>query len=347
MMHSRLSALALATLALLAATQAASAQESDMDFRLNRADGYAPLGIVLDQVLEQGQFMVSYRYLVDAKDGLRVDEFDVDFESVLETFDAAPFESTSHTHLFAVQYGIKDGVTLMGRVPILSRSESTADQGLNVFQNTSSGLGDVRGDVLFEAYDRGPYRIHVSGGVSFPTGSIEKSGLVPNGGEDRLGYAMQLGSGSFELHPGLTLQAMNQHGSVGLQVTGSFRLNENSSNYRLGDVVGVSGWFARPISDQFSLSARMDYDTWGSVSGSDPAFDNRVAALSDPSVFNIFTGGSRLDLGLGANVMLVEGPLAGHRFGVEAQFPVSETLDGPQLSGNWGISVGWQKQIAW
>lgn len=347
MMQSRLGAIALTTLGLLAVTQSASAQESDMQFRLDRADGYAPLGIVLDHVLEQGQFMVSYRYLVDAKDGLRVDEFDVDFESVLETFDSAPFESTSHTHLFAVQYGIKDGVTLMGRVPILSRSRSTADQNLNVFQNTSSGLGDLRGDVLFEAYDRGPYRVHVSAGASVPTGSIEKSGIVPTGGEDRLAYEMQLGSGTVDLHPAVTVQAMNDQGSVGLQASGTFRLGENSSNYRLGDVVAVSGWFAHPISDQFSLSARMDFETWGNVSGSDPAFDNRVAALSDPSVFNVATGGSRLDLGLGGNVMLVEGPLAGHRFGLEALFPVSETLDGPQLSGDWSISVGWQKQIAW
>lgn len=348
MMHSRLGAIALTTLGLLATAQTASAQDSDMqEFRLDRADGYAPLGIVLDNVLERGQFMVSYRYLVDAKDGLRVDEFDVDFESVLETFDSAPFESTSHTHLFAVQYGIKDGVTLMGRVPIMSRSMSTADQSLAVIQNTATGLGDVRGDILFEAYDRGPYRISASAGVSVPTGSIEKSGLVPNGGEDRLGYEMQLGSGTFDVHPSLTLQAMNEHGSVGLQAGGTFRLSENSSNYRLGDVVEVSGWFAHPISEQFSLSARMDFENRSNVSGSDPAFDNRVAAISDPTIFSIFTGGSRLDLGLGGNVMLAEGPLAGHRFGIEALFPVSETLDGPQLSGNWSISVGWQKQIAW
>ena len=347
MMQTRLSAVALATLAILTAAPAVSAQESEANFRLDRADGYAPLGVVLDQVLSQGEFLVSYRYLVDDKDGLRVDEFDVLFESVLETFNSAPFESMSHTHLFALQYGVRDDITIMGRVPILSRSMSTADQNFNVFETTSSGIGDLRGDVLFEAYDRGPYRAHVSAGVSLPTGSIEKSGIIPTGGEDRLGYQMQLGSGTFDIHPGLTLQAMNDQGSVGLQATGTFRMGENSSNYRLGDVVGVSGWFAYPVSEQFSLSARMDFQNWGNVSGSDPAFDNRVAAVSDPTVFSIFTGGNRLDLGVGGNVMLQEGPLAGHRFGIEAKFPVSETLDGPQLSGNWGISVGWQKQVAW
>ena len=347
MMRSRLGAPALMTLGILTVAMPAAAQDADPTFRLDRADGYAPLGIVLDHVLSQGEFMVSYRFLVDDKDGLRQDEFDLDFDSVLDVFDAAPFESMNNTHLFAVQFGLRDDVTIMGRIPIHSKSQSHADGNFVVTQSTSTGLGDVRGDVLFEAYNQGPYRIHVSGGLSIPTGSIEKTDLVPSGGEDRLGYSMQLGSGTFDIHPGLTLQAMNEHGSVGLQASGTFRLMENSADYRLGDVIGVSGWFAYPVSEQFSLSARMDYESRGNVSGEDAAFANRIAAVADPTVFGILQGGSRLDLGIGGNVMLEDGALAGHRFGIEAKFPVSENLDGPQLSGNWGISVGWQKQIAW
>ncbi len=347
MMQSKVSAAVLLTLGLFVGAQPALAQDSGMGFQLDRADGYAPVGVLLDHVLSQGEFLVSYRYLVDDKDGLRMDEFDVDFDSVLETFQSAPFESLSHTHLFAVQYGAMEGVTIMGRVPIVSKSSTTADQNFNVYEATSTGIGDLRADAILEAYNRDGYKAHVSAGVSIPTGSIEKTGVIPPGGEDRLGYDMQLGSGSFDIHPALTFQAMNQHGSVGLQAQGTFRLNENSSDYRLGDVVEVTGWFAYPISEQFSLSARMDYVNRGNVSGADPALASRVAAVSDPSVFGVFTGGNRLDLGIGGNVMLQEGPLAGHRFGFEAKFPVSENLDGPQLSGNWGISVGWQKQIAW
>ncbi|MCA9736871.1 MAG: transporter, partial [Gemmatimonadetes bacterium] len=151
----------------------------------------------------------------------------------------------------------------------------------------------------------------------------------------------------FDLLPSLTFQAMNQYGSVGFQGRGVIRTSENDSGYTLGNRVEVTSWFAFPINDQLSFSARMVWQKWDAISGSDPALDAAVALIQDPSVFPDLVGGSRLDLPLGLNLNLQNGPLAGHRVGVEAVFPVSESLDGPQLQQNWTVNFGWQKPLNW
>ena len=35
--------------------------------------------------------------------------------------------------------------------------------------------------------------------------------------------------------------------------------------------------------------------------------------------------------------------LAGHRLGIELGVPVYQDLNGPQMAGDWMLTVGWQK----
>jgi len=324
----------------------AAAQDEQFEWRGDRPDSFAPLGVVVDHNLSSGGLLVGYRFGFDNLDGLQSGQFEVPFDEVLDVFQTTPIRMQSQWHTASVQYGVSDNLSVLARVPFrISQMDRLNRQGF-VAGTQSAGLGDVRVDGVFNAYQKGPYRAHFSAGLSVPTGSTDLDDTDDfTGSVVRLPYSMQTGSGTFDVHPGLTLEAMNQHGSVGFQVMGTVRANDNDLGYRLGGRMHMDGWAGFMINEQLSISARFAYQQWDQISGRDESFDAGLDALADPSIFPELSGGSRLDLPLGVNLQLNEGPLAGHRLGIEVVLPVSQDLDGPQLQRDWGITIGWQKVL--
>jgi hypothetical protein len=56
-----------------------------------------------------------------------------------------------------------------------------------------------------------------------------------------------------------------------------------------------------------------------------------------------FQGGERVDVIGGVNFVATHGGLAGHRVGIEVGAPVYQNLNGPQMTGQWFATIGWQK----
>ena len=338
--------LALAAILLPTLATSASAQDEQYEWRGDRPDGFAPTGVVVDHNLSAGELLVGYRFGFDNMDGLQAGQFEVPIIDVLDVFQTTPIRMQSQWHTVSAQYAPSDNVSVLARVPFrMSQMDRLSRDGF-VAGTSSSGLGDVRVDGVAKIYDTGPYRAHLSAGVSVPTGSQDLDDVDDfSGSTVRLPYSMQTGSGTFDIHPGITLEAMNQHGSVGLQAMGTLRNGENDFGYTLGNRVHIDGWAGFLINEQLSLSARVSYQQWDQISGRDVSFDAGLDALSDPSIFPDAQGGSRLLLPLGVNLHMNEGPLAGHRLGLEWVLPISQDLDGPQLQSDWGVMIGWQKVI--
>ena len=200
----------------------------------------------------------------------------------------------------------------------------------------SSGLGDLKLSTLIPLFRTQGAVLLLNAGVSIPTGSIEEEG--PNG---ILPYPMQLGSGSFELMPGVTFTTIQGNWSFGGQTRVMLPLNENSRGYRMGPATISTAWMARRLNDWISVSVRALFESWGNIDGNDHALDPKMAPTMDPRL----RGGGRGSLLLGSNLIFPDrlgGFLAGQRFAVEAQLPVYQHLDGPQLELDWNVVAGWQ-----
>lgn len=324
----------------------ASAQDEQYEWRGDRPDGFAPAGVVVDHNLTAGEILVGYRFGFQNLDGLQAGQFEIPILDVLDVFATTPIRMQTQWHNANVQYAVDDNISVLAQVPFrVSQMDRLSRDGF-IAGTSSSGLGDVRVDGVFKVYDHGPYRAHLSGGVSVPTGSQDLDDVDDfSGATVRLPYSMQTGSGTLDLHPGITLEAMNQHGSVGLQAIGTLRVGENDFGYALGNQLNLDGWAGFLINEQLSISARVSFQQWDQISGRDATFDAALDALADPSFFPEASGGSRLLLPLGVNLHMSEGPLAGHRLGIEWVLPISQDLDGPQLMSDWGVMVGWQKVL--
>lgn len=328
------------------------------------ANGHGPIGVMGEHTHGAGEYMLSYRFrhmLMDdnrsGTDNLSPEEIATTvpnrFASVAgqpATLRVVPTEMTMDMHMFGGMYAPTDWLTLMGMAMWMEHDMThTTFQGgagtnvLGTFSTKSSGWGDTKLSGLFTLYDENGQSLHLNAGLSLPTGSIKESDdvLAPNGMTPtlRLPYAMQLGTGTYDLLPGLTYTGYDDQWSWGAQYTGEIRLeDENDQGYSWGDKHTLTAWAVYEWQQWISTSLRLKAWTQGDIDGIDPQIVAPVQT-ADPDNY----GGDVVEAAIGVNLIGIKGALTDHRLGFEISTPLYQDLNGPQLERSWTATVGWQK----
>ena len=318
-------------------TLAASDGAARHDHSASRPDDHAPIGVMGEHMHPAGGFMVSYRYMFMKMDGSRDGDSRMGDGAVLRQFPVTPTEMDTQMHMFGFMWAPIDAVTLMLGVPLLQKDMDHVTRMGRSFSTSSFGVGDVKLAGLVRLFEDETHHLHLNAGVSFPSGSITERDGTPMGNV-RLPYPMQLGSGTYDLLPGLTYTGQVENWSWGGQVNGIIRTGRNDEDYRKGHGYQVTGWGARPITEWVSASLRLDWREEGNYGGADPNLNPNLVYTADPDrrAFR------RLDGAVGLNFIVPRGPLVGNRFAVEASFPLYQWLDGPALEQDWMVTAGWQ-----
>ncbi len=310
----------------------------------HRPDSNAPIGVMGDHTHHKGMFMLTYRYKYMSMNGNRMGTNKVSNQKVLEDFMVAPTDMDMQMHMFGLMYSPTDYITLMGMVPYIKKSMNHLTRMGSRFKTETDGIGDIKFTGLIKVFDNHDQRIHINAGMSFPTGSIDEKDKTPAGPNQQLPYPMQLGSGTFDLLPGITYLGQHNDLSWGSQLSGVIRLGENDRDYSLGNALDITAWGAWDWYNWVSSSARLDWQSWGNIDGADSALDPALVPTADPNL----RGGNRLDLLFGVNFYASQGPtlIKGQRLAVEFGFPIYQDLDGPQLETDWVLTLGWQYAFA-
>lgn len=318
----------------------------------NRPDGHAPISVMGDHLHEQGEWMLSYRYMGMLMDGNRAgrDSLSNDQAFALipgmgpNTTRVLPVDMTMSMHMLGVMYAPSARVTLMAMLPYVRNEMDHRVQMngnvVNAFETKADGIGDVGLTALVGIHQAAAWRVHLNLGIGLPTGSITEKDALPNGVQ-QLPYPMQLGSGSHELRPGVTVLGQQPTWSWGLQGSSRFAVDNNSQRYRLGARGELLGWLARPLSEALSVSLSVKQSWWTDIHGN--AEDLQVSPMMNPTANTDLQAGRRLDLSIGANFIVPHGQLRGHRLALEYTQPVLQNIDGPRLETDRVITVGWQK----
>jgi hypothetical protein len=334
----------LPTIVLVVSVTAASGQ----GFDTGRPDGHAPIGVMGDHTHERGEVMLSYRYMRMDMEGNRDGTDDVSVSEILSPqgrdFRVTPTAMQMNMHMFGLMYAVTDEFTLMGMLPIISTHMDHETRPGGTFRTESGGIGDVSVTALYKVADLDRQRVHVNFGLRLPSGSIEERDVTPASApaETRLPYPMQLGSGTVDLTPGLTYLAQEDRWSGGAQLLATIRLGNNDADYRLGNRLMGTAWAAANLLERLSVSARLLGERWGNIDGSDASFDGAVAMRMVPTVFPELRAGSRVDIGLGFNVLLGGDRPSQARLAFEVLAPVYQKLDGPQLETDYQLVTGLQ-----
>jgi hypothetical protein len=295
-----------------------------------------PVNVLGSHTHLKGEFMVGYTYMYMDMGHNQEGTRDVSDGEVLLRYPVAHTHMTMQMHMLDFMYAPSDTVTLMAMVPFKQMSMEHLTRTGERPTAYSSGLGDVAFmgmiNLLGDPRAMTGQRLVLNAGMSFPTGSINQT-------EDGkpLEYSMQMGSGTFDLWPGLTYLGMSENWDWGLQALGTIRLGSNANDYRLGDGYRLSAWTQYKLFNWFGPSARLDWHAWGNIAGADPQLNPARNPAFDASK----QWGERLDFLVGINFYVPKGLLKGNRFSIEGGVPLYQNIAGPNMAVDWIISVGW------
>ncbi|MBI1362396.1 MAG: transporter [Proteobacteria bacterium] len=301
---------------------------------LARPDGHAPIGVMADHMHGKGDFMLSYRYMRMEMDGLRAGTHTQTPQQVLGSYMMTPLDMHTNMHMFGGMYGLTDKVTVMAMVPYLDKKMETLHRNGTRAKQTADGLGDIKASALMELWEGDNARLQGQLGLSLPTGDIDKTGTTGA----RLAYPMQLGSGTYDAIASLTYSGHTADWSWGAQGATTLRTGDNDNGYRLGNIYSATGWLARPVTENVSLSGRLLGTYTGQINGRDSA----LTPMMMPAANTINSGGTMVDAGFGVN-FLMPATAKGHRLSLEVTVPMYRNLQGTQLEKDYAVTLGWQK----
>lgn len=317
---------------------------------MDRPDSHAPISLTEDRTLAAGQFELGVKYINHRFEGQGLGTDSLPVSQVLTMFDVSPTVMTTRGAEVNLLIGLTSHLTLSATGTFVQKKmdhlgniegEPTL---LLYYQTEALGPEDVKVSALYNIFDDKGIRVHLHGGVSIPVGAIDSGDEVPGSfmTETQLPYQQQLGSGTFDVLPGVTASIQNEMASLGFQWKAAIRMGENDRAWALGDLYETALWAGFNASEWVSASLGVQYARWGNVEGFDPDLD----AFANPANNTLAQAGWRVELPVGVNFVLPEGRFGGHRFGFQFAVPVHQNLDGPQLMHDWSIVAGWQKDVS-
>lgn len=225
-----------------------------------------------------------------------------------------------------VAHGL-EGCTIYASLPLLDFEREGSTSTPSTFSQSGSGVGDLV--VGLTKVWREDY--HWSVALSLPTGSVDET----DGGE-LLPYAMQPGTGTFDLLPGVAWGGGDEALSWGLSIRGRLRIGDNDEGWAHSNSHVADFWVARELDQDLVARLGLRNSAWGDVHGTAAG----LQPTTDPLENDDRQGGTRNDAVFGLEYALDDTTLA-----LEAVLPLSEWLDGPapKREAHIGFSIryGW------
>ncbi len=367
----------LANAALKVDLNALSVHDSESPHARHSRHHEEPAGLMFGHMLDKaGAFMLGYRYMWSSQGGsiLEGNHPSPDSTTVARACGGhscylAPSSMAMSMHMLDLMVAPADWLTLMLMPQFVDMDMSMRAlngappppnaHGPHHVQNghDTGGIGDLGMYALFRLFDGNTHRVHFTAGFSAPVGDVNIH-LRRNHGIDGgfIDYGMQLGSGTWDFKPSLTYTGSLDNVSWGTQIGGTVRMeNRNSSGYRLGDIFQATSWGSYRLTPWLSASVRGIYTVQGEIGGqyagansdtNDPNYNTDGTTTSiikfGPHDYPQNYGGRFWDAGLGLNVNVPNGNLAGNRISLEWLQPVYTDVNGYQLDRDGALNLTWR-----
>ena len=244
-------------------------------------------------------FNYSYSYVEN--EGYQQGRRTLSDQDVVALFPVVPVQITQQAHLFSLAFVPNENWAIQATLPYLHQSTFHLRRNGAPFVLDSEGIGDVSIQAIRNWRLGNDAIVYAGFGFGIPTGSTSETGDTPRGPNSQLPYAMQLGSGTWDLKP--TVGGTKQLGpkaSTGLSFSSVVRLGTNERSYTLGNRFQGELWYSHDVTEWLSLEPRITGIYWEEIAGQDPEVTLGIAPVAEP--FNY--GGWRIDAGLAAQVRM-------------------------------------------
>jgi len=324
-------------------------------FNCCRPDAYAPAGIMTDHVHENGEFGIAYSFMNVQMQGNMSGTTSVSDNDIFKNYMMSPAKMNMQMHMLMPMYGITNKLSVMAMVSYNVNSMSMHMMpmedmmmhmpGMNMSNynsmpttSRSSGLGDTKIYALYNMLKNCCHRLVLGAGVSLPTGSIMAKGTTMQSTNDVLPYNMQLGTGTYNLLPGIVYVRQRGIVSFGAALNANIKPGVNARNYCWGNEYSFSPWFTYKPLSWLSFSLRAEAYSMNALYGWDDAI--HVSSSNDPTAnYKNYGSQQRLTSFVGMNVYAPSGIFKGMRLLIEYGMPVYQNLQGLQMPVRSGVTA--------
>jgi len=314
-----------------------------------RPDAHAPIGVMGDHLHEKGGFMVSIRYMNMVMDGNKSGTNNISDTDIYNSFMVAPQHMTMDMYMLGIMYAPSNNLTLMLMQNFAKKNMDLTAQmmmgGMTMlrdFSTKSSGLGDLKIGALYQVFNNHKTSFHFNGSINIPIGDIENRGDTPMMSDIKLPYAMQLGSGTFDITLGATYKENFANTSWGTQFLGTLRTGTNNEGYRFGNLYQLNVWGAYHFATNFSVSGRLLGSSEGKLKGIDSELNPMMVTTANTNNYS----NDKIKAFIGLNISFPQtSTLKDMRFGIEAGAPIYEDYNGIQMDEDLSINLGLKYSI--
>lgn len=315
----------------------------------------APAGIMISHAHPKGGFMISYSYMnMMMEENLSGTRKVSDNEIFQKNYSMSPEKMKMDMHMLMLMYGLTGRLSFMlmanyniYKMDMKSYSAghvhagSTATPSL-FHTHESSGLGDVKFWMLYKLLNGENSSLVFSVGVNLPTGDTHiAAGEHATFAGQRQSYMMQMGTGSYDIMPGLTYYKNQGKIAWSVQALANVRPFNNDLDYHYGNDVTVNAWAAYHIGSSLTASVRTEFFEGGKIKGS----DEMIYPLSEPGADTENYGGSRANAYAGINYYIAKSFMRNTKIGIEAGMPFYQNLNGPQMATQYILNAGITKSF--
>jgi hypothetical protein len=311
----------------------------------------APLSVMGDHMHSQGEWMLSYRHMRSNMQGMRQGSNRAADSEVASVYNVVPQRMDMQMDMLGIMYAPSDDLTvmLMAHYHSMEMENHRMVMGsATPFTTQSAGWGDTKLSLLQRLLNSERFQLHAQWGLSLPTGSIKERDLMPAMGgvfaQNILPASMQLGSGTFDFEPVLTLLMPRGALSYGAQVKASLRLeSENSQGYRRGHQLQLQSWASYQLHSDWTVNTGLSYHSSGKLQGEQQSVTkNMMGKRTVPTAWSENYGGDALELLVGSFFDLPSTYFPGQRIAVDVRLPLYQNLNGVQMDTDWKCSLGWE-----
>ncbi|WP_162009670.1 outer membrane protein [Methylocystis heyeri] len=266
--------------------------------------------------------------------------------SPLSTLRLVPQRLLTESQTATLAYGLRDDLSLVLNAGLIEKhidlmtfygASGIIPRGMS--NPGTESLQDTQLSGIWRVYQDPIHRIQLNLGMSFPTGSDHNlaTPFQPTGtwATARAFYAMQTGTGTFDIMPGILYAGALAPWSWGLSYRARLPLGVNPEGYMWGNYQEWNAWAGYTWVPGFTTTVRVNGNIQDHIVGADWWVIGKIQT-GDPDFF----GGKRIELFGGASI---DGKIFGYpgfSLLAEAGIPVYQNLNGPQLAKNWQATMG-------
>ncbi|BAS68360.1 conserved hypothetical protein [endosymbiont of Bathymodiolus septemdierum str. Myojin knoll] len=261
------------------------------------------------------------------------------------TLRVVPKKSKADVILPFINYTISDKVSLVALVPLTKKQAtletfSGANPNVSLGTNTveSKGLGDIKLGALYKLHDSDKHHVLVDMVLSLPTGSIKKEDIALTPANTmqsaRLGYGLQLGSGTLDALLGVSYWGKDKRWGWGAQYLATIPLEDkNSEGWRYDDKHEATVWGSYAWKPSLVSSLRLRTEHQGKIKGVD---SNIYGPGLGAQTSNY--GGNLTEASIGMNWTYARAK----NISIEYAVPISQNRNGYQAERDSTISISWR-----